>query len=60
MRCSMGRHREENALQVEDAELVQLALEDLSAATGLGVRPVDWHLQRFDALGVNYRPLDPR
>jgi len=47
MRCSMGRHREENALQVEDAELVQLALADLSAATGLGVRPVDWHVQRW-------------
>ncbi len=21
---------------------------------------LDWHLDRFDALGVNYRPLDPR
>lgn len=47
MRCSIGRHREERVLQVDDAELVQLALEDLSVATGLGVRPIDWHVQRW-------------
>ena len=47
MRCSIGRHREEHVLQVEDEELVQLALEDLSAAVGLSVRPVDWHVQRW-------------
>ena len=43
MRCSIGRHREEHVLQVEDEKLVQLALEDLSDAVGLSVRPVDWH-----------------
>lgn len=47
MRCSIGRHRDERALQVEDAELVQVALEDLSDAIGLSVRPVDWHVQRW-------------
>ena len=47
MRCSIGRHREEQVLQVDDAGLVQLALEDLSAAIRLGVRPVDWHVQRW-------------
>lgn len=47
IRCSLGRHREERVLQVDDAELVQLALDDLSAATGLGVRPLDWHVQRW-------------
>jgi len=47
MRCSIGRHREERVLQVDDAELVQLALEDLSAAVGLSLRPIDWHVQRW-------------
>lgn len=47
MRCSVGRHREEQVLQVEDDRLVQAALEDLSDAIGLSVRPVDWHVQRW-------------
>jgi len=47
MRCSIGRHREEQVLQVEDEHLVQIALEDLSDAVGLSVRPVDWHVQRW-------------
>ena len=47
MRCSVGRHREQKVLQVEDERLVQLALEDLSDAIGLSVRPVDWHVQRW-------------
>lgn len=47
MRCSIGRHREEKTLQVEDEELVELALHDLSDAIGLSVRPVDWHVQRW-------------
>jgi oxygen-dependent protoporphyrinogen oxidase len=47
MRCSIGRHREEQVLQVEDEELVQTALEELSDAIGLSVRPVDWHVQRW-------------
>lgn len=47
MRCSIGRHREEQTLQVEDERLVELALDDLSDAIRLSVRPVDWHVQRW-------------
>ncbi len=47
MRCSVGRHREQQVIQVEDERLVQLALEELSDAIGLSVRPVDWHVQRW-------------
>ena len=47
LRCSVGRHREERVLQVSDAELVELALNDLAAAVGLSVRPVDAHVQRW-------------
>ena len=54
LRCSIGRHRDEQVLQVDDAELVQLALEDLSAAIRLCVRPVDWHVQRWGAALPQY------
>ena len=47
MRCSLGRHREEQALQRPDDELVELALDDLADAIGLSVRPVDAHVQRW-------------
>jgi oxygen-dependent protoporphyrinogen oxidase len=47
LRTSLGRHREERDLQRDDAELVDLALRDLAAATGLGARPVEWHVQRW-------------
>jgi oxygen-dependent protoporphyrinogen oxidase len=47
LRCSIGRHREEQVLQVEDERLVEVALEDLCDAIGLSVRPVDWHVQRW-------------
>ena len=47
MRCSIGRHREEQVLQRPDEEIVQLALEDLADAIGLSVRPVDAHVQRW-------------
>jgi len=47
VRCSIGRHREEQVLQVEDTELVQTALEDLADAVGLSVRPVESHVQRW-------------
>jgi oxygen-dependent protoporphyrinogen oxidase len=47
LRCSIGRHREERSLQVEDRELVDTALADLADATGLSVRPVDSHVQRW-------------
>jgi oxygen-dependent protoporphyrinogen oxidase len=47
LRCSIGRHREERVLQVDDAELVDLALCDLADAIGMCVRPVDQHVQRW-------------
>jgi oxygen-dependent protoporphyrinogen oxidase len=47
LRCSLGRHREEQVLQRSDDELVEAALEDLADAIGLAVRPVDQHVQRW-------------
>ena len=47
MRCSLGRHREEHALQRTDDELVEVALGDLADAIRLSVRPVDTHVQRW-------------
>ncbi len=47
LRCSIGRHREEHVLQVDDDKLVQIALEDLADAVGLCVRPIDSHVQRW-------------
>ena len=38
LRCSLGRHREEQTLQRTDEELVELALDDLTDAIGLSVR----------------------
>ena len=47
LRTSVGRHREEAALQVTDEELVAASLADLAEATGLTARPVDQHVQRW-------------
>jgi oxygen-dependent protoporphyrinogen oxidase len=47
LRTSIGRHREESALQVPDEELVEHSLRDLADATGLAVRPVDSQVQRW-------------
>ena len=50
LRTSLGRHREEAALQATDEELVAASLADLAAATGLvGLvgPPVDAHVQRW-------------
>ena len=47
LRCSIGRHREEAVLQVDDDALVALALADLADAVGLSVKPVDQHVQRW-------------
>lgn len=47
LRCSLGRHREEQSLQVPDEELVARALGDLGKAVGLSVPPVDAHVQRW-------------
>lgn len=47
LRASLGRHREEAALQVSDEELVAAALADLREAIGPFADPVDWHVQRW-------------
>ena len=47
LRTSIGRHREEASLQVDDDELVRASLLDLAAATGLAATPVDTHVQRW-------------
>jgi oxygen-dependent protoporphyrinogen oxidase len=47
VRTSIGRHREEQQLQVDDAELVERSLSDLREAVGLDARPVDWHVERW-------------
>ena len=47
LRTSVGRHREEAALQVSDGDLVTVSLAELAEATGLTARPVDHHVQRW-------------
>jgi oxygen-dependent protoporphyrinogen oxidase len=47
LRTSLGRHREEAALQVPDEELVAASLADLAEATGVRPTPVDAHVQRW-------------
>ncbi|WP_460837453.1 protoporphyrinogen oxidase [Nocardioides marmoraquaticus] len=47
LRCSLGRHRDERALQRTDRELVDLATADLARALGAPVRPVATHVQRW-------------
>jgi len=47
LRCSIGRHREEQVLQRSDDELVEAALADLAEAAGITARPVDSHVQRW-------------
>lgn len=71
MRCSLGRHREEQLLQVGDERLVEIALADLADAIGLSARPVDSHVQRWggalpqyavghlDRVALVRRELDP-
>lgn len=47
LRASLGRHREETALQATDEELVAWSLADLTAAVGPLAAPVDAHVQRW-------------
>jgi len=47
LRTSIGRHREESALQVPDDELVRRSLVDLAEIVGLRDAPVDTHVQRW-------------
>ena len=47
LRTSLGRHREEAALQATDDELVSASLADLRDAIGTSGEPVDTHVQRW-------------
>jgi oxygen-dependent protoporphyrinogen oxidase len=47
LRCSVGRHREEAALQRDDRELVRAAGQDIRTATGLTAEPIDAAVTRW-------------
>ena len=47
LRTSLGRHREEAALQADDAELVAWSIADLRDAVGVTADPVASHVQRW-------------
>ncbi len=47
LRTSVGRYGEEDHLHREDAELVDVSLSDLAAATGLAARPVATEVTRW-------------
>jgi oxygen-dependent protoporphyrinogen oxidase len=47
LRTSLGRHREEAALQATDQELVAWSLADVRDAVGRTADPVDSHVQRW-------------
>jgi oxygen-dependent protoporphyrinogen oxidase len=47
VRCSVGRHRDEAALQRDDSELVRAAEADLREATGLRTPPLDARVTRW-------------
>ncbi|MGW0668399.1 protoporphyrinogen oxidase [Streptomyces sp. NPDC002746] len=47
LRTSVGRYGEEDHLHREDAEIVDVSLSDLAAATGLAARPVATEVTRW-------------
>jgi oxygen-dependent protoporphyrinogen oxidase len=47
IRCSVGRHRDEAALQRSDGELVEEAARELGDASGLTARPLDARVTRW-------------
>lgn len=48
LRLSVGRHREEATLQVDDADLVRIGLDELALALGRALpAPVETHVQRW-------------
>ena len=47
LRTSLGRHREEVAVQATDEELVAVSLAELAQAAGIRAAPVDTHVQRW-------------
>ncbi|MFE5585693.1 protoporphyrinogen oxidase [Kitasatospora sp. NPDC056531] len=49
LRTSLGRYREDEALELPDEELVARSLADLEEAIGLTARPYDTFVSRFTA-----------
>ncbi|MFD8701951.1 protoporphyrinogen oxidase [Kitasatospora sp. NPDC059648] len=49
LRTSLGRHREDEVLELPDEELVARSLADLEEAIGLTARPYDTFVSRFTA-----------
>ncbi|MFJ2739965.1 protoporphyrinogen oxidase [Streptomyces sp. NPDC087440] len=47
LRTSVGRYGEEEHLHRDDADLVDVSLKDLGAATGLAARPVETRVTRW-------------
>ncbi len=47
VRCSLGRHGDEEILQRDDAELIALAAADLADATGVSGPPADARVSRW-------------
>ena len=47
IRCSVGRHRDEAALQHADSELVEAVARDLGEAVGLSAAPLDARVTRW-------------
>lgn len=47
VRASIGRHRQTEELQYDDTDLVDVALAELAAATGVTGRPVDTRVTRW-------------
>jgi oxygen-dependent protoporphyrinogen oxidase len=47
LRTSVGRHGEEEHLHRDDADLVDVSLRDLGAATGLAAKPVETRVTRW-------------
>ncbi|TIC84570.1 protoporphyrinogen oxidase [Nocardioides sp. GY 10127] len=56
LRTSLGRHREEEALQRSDEGLVALSRMDLHTAVDLTAEPVATHVQRWGAGLPQYAP----
>lgn len=55
LRTSLGRHREEAALQAPDDGLVRMSRAELADLAGLTAEPVDTHVQRWGGGLPQYR-----
>lgn len=47
VRASMGRHGDNSALQVDDADLARRATDEIAAMTGVSVAPIDQRVTRW-------------